>query len=80
LILWILMNYIVYGQSLVTNSALMKRIKNVMLVSLINLRIHRESHELPRNLTMRMILGIEGNVSKSVQVYEVAAHNYFMAK
>jgi hypothetical protein len=74
------MNYIVYGQSLVTNSALMKRIKNVMLLSLINLRIYRGSRELPRNLTMRMILGIEGNVSKSVQVYEVAAHNHFMAK
>jgi hypothetical protein len=74
------MNYIVYGQSLVTNSALMKRIKNVMLLSLINLRIYRGSHELPRNLTMRMILGIEGNISKSVQVYEVAAHNHFMAK
>jgi hypothetical protein len=74
------MNYIEYGQSLVTNSALMKRIKNVMLVSLINLRIHRESHELPRNLTMRMIFGIEGNISKSVQVYEIAAHNHFMAK
>lgn len=27
-----------------------------------------------------MISGIEGNISKGIQVYEIAAHNHFMAK
>jgi hypothetical protein len=69
-----------WGQSLVTNSTLMKGIKNVMLLAHKPAHAPPKSHHPPENSTIRMISGIEGNISKGIQVYEIAAHNHFMAE
>jgi len=68
-----------WGQSLVTNGTLMKGIKNVLLLA------HKsphtpESHHPATNSTIMMFSGIESNISKSVQVYEISAHNHIMAE
>jgi predicted phosphodiesterase len=68
------------GQSLVTNSTLMKGIKNVIFLSHKGAHTPPESLHPARNSTVEMISGIEGNISKSIQVYEIAGHNHFMAK
>ncbi|HJY10660.1 MAG TPA: metallophosphoesterase [Nitrososphaeraceae archaeon] len=68
-----------WGQSLVTNSTLMKGIKNVMLLTHKPAHTPPESYHPAENSTIRMISGIESNISKSIQVYEIAAHNHFMA-
>lgn len=69
-----------WGQSVVTNSTLMKGVKNVMLISHKPAHTPPESHHPVRNSTIRMISGIENNITKSIQVYEIAAHNHFMAE
>jgi predicted phosphodiesterase len=68
-----------WGQSLVTNGTLMNGIKNVILLS--HKPAHTpESHHPARNSTIVMLSGIESNISKSIQVYEVSAHNHIMAE
>ncbi|MFZ0628437.1 MAG: hypothetical protein WAM16_03970, partial [Nitrososphaeraceae archaeon] len=68
-----------WGQSLVTNETLMKGIKNVMLLA--HKPAHTpESHHSARNSTIKMVLGIESNISKSIEVYEISAHNHIMAE
>lgn len=69
-----------WGQFLVTNSTLMNVIKNVMLLAHKPANAPFESYHYPRNSTIEMISGIESNISKSIQVYEIAAHNHFIAK
>ncbi len=39
-----------------------------------------ESHHPAESSTIRMISNIEGNISKSIQIYEIAGHNHFMAE
>jgi hypothetical protein len=68
-----------WGKSLVTNGTLMKGIKNVFLLT--HKPAHTpESHHPARNSTIVMLAGIESNISKSVQVYELSAHNHIMAE
>ncbi|HEY7694846.1 MAG TPA: metallophosphoesterase [Nitrososphaeraceae archaeon] len=68
-----------WGQSVVTNGTLMNGIKNVVLLA--HKPAHTpESHHPVRNSTIVMVSGIESNVSKSVQVYEISAHNHIMAE
>ena len=69
-----------WGQSLVTNATLMKGIKNVLLLAHKPAHTPPESHHPAESSTIRMISNIEGNISKSIQVYEIAAHNHFMAE
>src|SRR5574342_1101753 len=69
-----------WGQSVVTNSTLMKGIKNVMIISHKPAHTPHESHHPARNSTINMISGIESNITKGIQVYEIAAHNHFMAE
>ncbi|MGI0021253.1 MAG: metallophosphoesterase [Nitrososphaeraceae archaeon] len=69
-----------WGQSVVTNSTLMKGIKNIMLISHKPALTPPESHHPARNSTIRMISGIESNITKGIQIYEIAAHNHFMAE
>jgi hypothetical protein len=69
-----------WGQSLVTNATLMKGVKNVMLLVHKPAHTPPESHHPAESSTIRMISGIEGNISKSIQVYEIAGHNHFMAE
>ena len=69
-----------WGQSLVTNATLMKGIKNVMLLA------HKPAHTPPgsdhkgEDSTIKMVSAITSNISKNIQVYEIAAHNHLMAK
>ena len=67
-------------QSLVTNGTLMKGIKNVMLLVHKPAHTPPESHHAARNSTIEMISGIENNISKSIEVYEISAHNHIMAE
>ena len=69
-----------WGQSLVTNATLMKGIKNVLLLTHKPAHTPPESHHPAENSTIRMISNIEGNISKSIQIYEIAGHNHFMAE
>jgi predicted phosphodiesterase len=69
-----------WGQSLVTNATLMKGVKNVMLLVHKPAHTPPESHHPAESSTISMISGIEGDISKSIQVYEIAAHNHFMAE
>lgn len=68
------------GQSLVTNSTLMKGIKNIFFVVHKPAHSPPESHHPARNSTIEMLFGIESNASKSIDVYEIAAHNYLLAE
>ena len=64
---------------MVTNTTLMNQIKNVILLA--HKPAHTpESHHPARNSTIVMLAGIESNISKSVQVYEISAHNHIMAE
>jgi predicted phosphodiesterase len=68
-----------WGQSLVTNGSLMNGIKNVILLT--HKPAHTpESHHPARNSTIVMLADIESNISKTIQVYEVSAHNHIMAE
>ncbi|HEX6379472.1 MAG TPA: metallophosphoesterase [Nitrososphaeraceae archaeon] len=68
-----------WGQSLVTNGTLMKGIKNVFLLA--HKPAHTpESHHPARDSTIVMLSGIESNITKSIQVYEISAHNHIMAE
>jgi hypothetical protein len=68
-----------WGQSLVINGTLMKAIKNVLLLS--HKPAHTpESHHPAINSTIMMFSDIENSISKSVQVYEISAHNHIMAE
>ena len=69
-----------WGQSLVTNSTLMKGIKNVMLIGHKPAHTPPDSHHPAKNSNIVMFSAIGSNISKSVQVYEIVAHNHFMAK
>jgi hypothetical protein len=69
-----------WGQSLVTNSTLMKGVKNVMLLSHKPAHTPPNSHHPAINATVQMFSAIGGNISKNVQVYEITAHNHFMAQ
>lgn len=69
-----------WGQSLVTNATLMKGIKNVLLLAHKPAHTPPESHHPAENSTIQMISNIEGNISKSIQIYEIAGHNHFMAE
>ena len=69
-----------WGQSLVTNATLMKGVKNVMLLVHKPAHTPPESHHPAGSSTMSMISGTEGDISKSIQVYQIAAHNHFMAE
>ncbi|MDW0133961.1 MAG: metallophosphoesterase [Nitrososphaeraceae archaeon] len=69
-----------WGESLVTNGTLMKGIKNVMLMVHKPAHTPPESHHAVRNSTIEMISSIENNISKSIEVYEIAAHNHLMAE
>ena len=69
-----------WGQSLVTNSTLMKGIKNVILIGHKPAHTPPDSHHPAENSTIRMFSAIGSNISKSVQIYEIVAHNHFMAK
>lgn len=70
----------VWGQSLVTNSTLMNGIKNVMLFA------HKPAHTPPGSdhkaefSTVEMFSTIISNISKNVEVFEIAAHNHLMAQ
>jgi Calcineurin-like phosphoesterase len=69
-----------WAQSLVTNSTFMKDIKNVMLLA------HKPAHTPPgsdhqaENSTIQLFSAIGNNISRNIQVYEIAAHNHLMAK
>ena len=69
-----------WGRSLVTNSSFMNGIKNVMLVA------HKPAHTPPgsdhdaENPTVQMFSTIIGNITKNVQIFEIAAHNHLMAE
>jgi len=68
-----------WGQSVVTNGTLMNGIKNVFLLT--HKPAHTPvSHHPARNSTIAMLSGIESNISKSVQIYEISAHNHIMAE
>lgn len=68
-----------WGQSVVTNVTLMNGIKNVFLLA--HKPAHTpESHHPVRNSTIVMLSGIENNISKSIQIYEISAHNHIMAE
>jgi predicted phosphodiesterase len=68
-----------WGQSVVTNGTLMNGIKNVFLLA--HKPAHTpESHHPARNSTIVMLSGIESNISKSIQIYEISAHNHIMAE
>jgi predicted phosphodiesterase len=69
-----------WAQSLVTNATLMKGIKNVLLLAHKPAHTPPESHHPAINSTIEMISAIESNISKSIQVYEIAGHNHFMAE
>jgi len=69
-----------WGQSLVTNSTWMKGIKNVMLIGHKPAHTPPDSHHPAKNSTIRMFSAIGSNISKSIQVYEIVAHNHIMAK
>lgn len=69
-----------WGQSLVTNATLMKGIKNVLLLAHKPAHTPPQSHHPVENSTIGMISNIEGNISKSIQIYEIAGHNHFMAE
>jgi predicted phosphodiesterase len=69
-----------WGQSLVTNSTLMKGIKNVILIAHKHAHTPPDSHHPAINATVQMFSSIESNISKSIQVYVITAHNHFMAK
>lgn len=56
-----------WGQSVVTNSTLMKGIKNVMIISHKPAHTPPESHHPARNSTINMISGIESNITKGIQ-------------
>ena len=58
----------------------MKGIKNVLLLAHKPAHTPPESHHPAENSTIRMISNIEGNISKSIQIYEIAGHNHFMAE
>jgi len=69
-----------WALSLVTNSSFMKEIKNVMLLG------HKPAHtppgsdHQPENSTVQMFSAIVNNISKNIQVYEIAAHNHLIAE
>ncbi len=69
-----------WGQSLVTNSTLMKGIKNVMLLAHKPAHTPPNSHHPASNSTVQMFSAIGSNISKSIQVYEITGHNHFMAE
>lgn len=69
-----------WGQSLVTNGTLMKGIKNIFFLAHKPAHTPPESHHSVRNSTIEMLLGIQSNISKSIEVYEIAAHNHLMAE
>jgi hypothetical protein len=57
----------------------MNGIKNVFLLA--HKPAHTpESHHPARNSTIVMLSGIESNISKSIQIYEISAHNHIMAE
>jgi hypothetical protein len=58
----------------------MKGVKNVLLLAHKPAHTPPQSHHPAESSTIRMISGIEGNISKSIQVYEIAGHNHFMAE
>ena len=69
-----------WGQSVVTNLTLMDRVKNVIIFT------HKPAHTPPgsdhraENSTVQMVSEIVGNISKNLQIYEIAAHNHLMAQ
>jgi hypothetical protein len=69
-----------WGQSLVTNSTFMKGIKNVMLLA------HKPAHTPPgsdhqvENSTAQLFSEITNNISKNIEIYQIAAHNHLMAE
>jgi len=69
-----------WGQSLVTNSTLMKGVKNVLILGHKSAHTPPKSHHPVESPTVQMFSAIGGNISKNVQVYEIAAHNHFMAQ
>lgn len=69
-----------WGQSLVTNSTLMKGIKNIMIIGHKPAHTPPDSHHPAINQTIQMFSAIGSNTSKSIQVYEIVAHNHIMAK
>lgn len=69
-----------WGKSLVTNSTLMDGVKNILFLSHKPAHTPFESHHPVENSTLEMITGIEKNISKSIQVYKIGAHNHFMAE
>jgi predicted phosphodiesterase len=69
-----------WGQSLVTNATLMKGINNVFLLAHKPAHTPPQSHHPAENSTIRMISNIEGSISKSIHIYEIAGHNHFMAE
>ena len=69
-----------WGQSLVTNSSFMKGIKNVILMAHKPAHTPPESEHEPEYLTIQMFSSIIGNIPKSIQVFEIAAHNHLMAE
>ena len=69
-----------WGQSLVTNTSLMKGIKNVLLLAHKPAHTPPQSHHPVESSTIQMISNIEGSIPKSIQVYEIAGHNHFMAE
>lgn len=69
-----------WAQSLVTNSTFMKGIKNVMLLA------HKPAHtplgsdHQAENSTFQLFSEITNNISKNIEIYEIAAHNHLMAE
>jgi len=69
-----------WAQSLVTTSSFMKEIKNVMLLSHKPAHMPPGSDHLAENSTIQMFSAIENNISKNIELYEIAAHNHIMDK
>jgi predicted phosphodiesterase len=69
-----------WGKSLVKNSTLMKGVKNVLILGHKPAHTPPKSHHPVENSTIQMFSAIETSISKSIQVYEIAAHNHFMAE
>ncbi len=69
-----------WGQSLVTNSTLMKGVNNVFILGHKPAHTPPKSHHPAENSTIQMFSAIENSIPKSIQVYEIAGHNHFMAE
>lgn len=69
-----------WGQSVVTNSTLMKGVNSVFIIGHKPAHTPPKSHHPVESSTIQMFSAIGSNISKNIQFYEIAAHNHFMAE